>query len=433
MLAAYSVMKRVGAKMLVIAPKSVALHTWPNEVRKFDQFRGLKLVVLHGSGREERAYEDADVYVINPDGMPWLSARGGVGPKKRWPSVLCVDESTKYKHTQSERFKTLRPLLDHFERRYILTGEPMPNGLLDLFGQLFLLDGGQRLGKFITHYRNKYFYSSGFGGYKWSPLPGARDQILEKISDITLRLDKYDHLDLKKPLVRDIEIDLPHEVFDDYAELEREFAIELRGGEVNAVNAAALTAKLRQFASGAVYTTNRYGEPTHQWQKLHDAKLDALDALLAEREGKGTLVAYQFDHTAERIQDAYPEARLWSRLTPKGQAETLDAWNRGQLPLLVVHPASAAHGLNLQAGSEAIVWFDLTYDLEHYNQTIARLHRRGQAKRVVVHRIVARHTVDEQIVRVLAGKDGEQISFLKALKERFLVESPRTKRKPKKK
>jgi SNF2 family DNA or RNA helicase len=333
-----------------------------------------------------------------------------------------VDESTKFKHANTQRFKCLKQILDAFSRRYILTGKPVPNGVMDLFGQIYILDLGKRLGAFITHYRNKYFFQTGFGGYTWRPVEGASEQIEAKIVDITMRLDKRDHLKDLPPYVENIvKVALPHAAMDAYRELEREFILRLAEGEVLALNAASATAKLRQMTSGAVYLD---GED-RMWGHVHDAKLDALDALLAEREGSPTLVAYQFNHTADRIRTEFKDAVILSRLADKKAERALEAWNRGDIELLLVHPASAAHGLNLQGGSESLVWFDPTYDLEHDDQLLARLWRSGQKKTVVNHRILAEGTIDEAIVSALRGKDRSQNQFLAALKAHFKKEIPR--------
>jgi SNF2 family DNA or RNA helicase len=421
MLRAFTAMKAVHPRwrMIVIAPRHVVHNVWAQEARKWSDFAHLRVAVLHGSKKEEALRSDADIYVINPDGLPWL-----VQHPWAWPEVLVVDESTLFKHPNTRRFKLLRAQLDRFTRRYILTGKPVPNGLLDLFGQIYILDGGERLGRFITHYRSRYFYQTGYGGYTWRPLPGASEKILEAISDITLRLDKREHLDLPQYIDNVVEVKLPAPVEAQVRKLERDFVVELAKGTVEAFNAAALTAKLRQMASGAVYSTLEDLEAlraSRPWSHVHDAKLDALEALLAEREGQPTLVAYQFIHSAERIAKAHPEAVVLSWLSDVKVMQAIEAWNAGEVPLLLVHPASAAHGLNLQGGSEALVWFDPTYDLEHYDQLIARLWRQGQTKTVVNHLLIAADTVDEAVLSALRGKDRAQESFLAALKSHFAV------------
>jgi SNF2 family DNA or RNA helicase len=425
MLRAFLEMRRAGMRALVIAPRHVAHNVWPAEVAKWSDFAHLRVAVMHGPRKDEALHEDADLYVVNPEGLPWLLRRAAE-LRWRWPEVLVVDESTKFKHPNTLRFRTLLKVIDRFKRRYILTGKPVPNGLMDLFGQLYILDGGKRLGKFITHFRNRWFYQTGYGGYTWKPLPGADAEIQRAISDITLRLDKREHLkDLPPYLDNVVKVALPAVVAEQVRKLERDFVVELARGTIEAFNAAALTAKLRQMSSGAVYASDledaERASARRPWAHVHDAKLDALDALLAEREGSPTLVAYQFVHSAERIAKAFPEAAVLAWLSDAKAAETLRAWNRGEVPLLLVHPASAAHGLNLQGGSEALIWFDPTYDLEHYDQLIARLWRQGQAKTVVNHLLVAADTIDEAVVNALRGKDRAQSAFLEALKRHFLT------------
>ena len=397
-------------RLLVIAPRHVAHNVWPAEVRKWSQFSHLRVVVLHGSKKEELLGEDADIYVINPEGLAWLATWDWA-----WPEVLCVDESTKFKHPNTQRFRILRGYLGRFKRRFILTGKPVPNGLMDLFGQIYILDEGLRLGRYITHYRNKWFYQTGFGGYKWAPRESAGPEIQAAIKGITLRLDKREHLkELPEYIDNVVRVTLPPKARAQYNVLERDFIVKLEAGEVLALNAAAMTAKLRQFASGGVYTEG------DAWEGVHEAKLDALDAILSEREGSPTLIAYQFNHTADRLLAAYPKALVLSRLTDRQARAALDGWNRGEVEHLIVHPASAAHGLNLQGGSEALVWFDPTYDLEHYDQLIARLWRQGQELQVVNHLLIASDTVDEDIVAATRSKDRAQNQFLAALKSRLL-------------
>lgn len=407
-------------KMLVIAPRHVVHNVWRQEAKKWSDFSHLRFAVLHGPKKAQALKEDADIYLINPEGLPWLLQQRG------WkiPQVLVVDESTKFKHTNTQRFKLLRTMLDAFARRYILAGKPVPNGLHDLFGQIFILDGGARLGKFVSHFRKNYCYQSGFGGFKWKVLPEKEAEIQAKVIDITLRLDKREHLKDLPPLVENVvAVDLPHEAMDQYMELEKEFILQLREGEVSAMSAGAATAKLRQLTSGAVYLTD--DDAAGRWAPVHEAKLDALDAILSEREYQPTLVAYQFNHTADRILAAYPDAVILSRLSDKKAERALAEWNKGEVPILVVHPASAAHGLNLQGGSDALVWFDPTYDLEHDDQLIARLWRQGQKHTVVNHRLVASNTIDEAIVAALRGKDRSQNQFLDALKKHFGVKETR--------
>lgn len=408
-------------RALVLAPRHVVHNVWPAEARKWADFAHLRISVVHGTKKAERLADDADLYLATCDSLPWLTSQ-----KWRWPEVLVIDESTKFKrHEARTRFGLLRHHLDHFKRRIILTGKPIPNGLGDLWAQLFLLDGGKRLGPYVTHFRRKWFYQTGFGGYTYAPLPGAEKEILAAIADITLRLDKVEHLKDLPPVVENVvKVALPAAAMAQVKRLEDEFIVELARGTVEAFNAASLTTKLRQMSSGAVYVgdgsephSGRAGQKV--WSHVHDAKLDALDAILAERENQPTLVAYQFVHSAERIVAAIPEARVLAWETDVSARKLLEAWNRGEVPLLLVHPASAAHGLNLQGGSDALVWFDPTYDLEHDDQLLARLWRQGQTRTVVNHRLIAAGTIDEAVLAALRSKDRRQTAFLAALKEHY--------------
>ena len=413
MLAAFVALRKAHPKwkMLVIAPRHVAHNVWPAEVAKWSQFAHLRVVVLHGTKKDKLLGEEADIYVINPEGLAWLSTW-----RWAWPEVLCVDESTKFKHPNTARFRLLREYLGRFKRRYILTGKPVPNGITDLFGQIYILDEGVRLGRYITHFRHKYCYQTGFGGYKWVPHRHAEAEIQALIQPITLRLDKAEHLqELPRYLDNVVRVPLPPKARAQYDVLERDFVLKLKAGEVLALNAAAMTAKLRQMASGAVYM-----EEGDHWEEVHEAKLDALDALLSEREGRPTLIAYQFRHTAARLKGKYPKAVVLSDLTDTKARSALWDWDHGEIEHLLVHPASAAHGLNLQAGSEALVWVDPTYDLEHWDQLIARLWRQGQPHQVVVHAILATGTVDDDILTAVRSKDRSQNQFLAALKSRLL-------------
>lgn len=423
MLRAFVAMKATKPKWraLVIAPRHVLHNVWPAEVKRWREFSHLRVAVCHGSRKAEALASDADLYLVSCDALPWLTQQ-----RWRWPEVLVVDESVKFKrHEARTRFKLLRGILDKFQRRYILTGKPMPNGLLDLWAQLYILDGGKRLGQFISHYRQRWFYPTGYGGYSWQPVQSAEREIGEKIADITLRLDKREHLkDLPPYLDNVVRVPLHQHAMEQIRKLERDLLVELERGTVEAFSAGSLTAKLRQMSSGAVYVgdpeelrSGRAGQ--RPWSPVHDAKLDALDAILAERENAPTLVAYQFVHSAERIVKAVPEARVLAWETDRGAEKLIAAWNRGEVPLLLVHPASAAHGLNLQGGSEALVWFDPTYDLDHYDQLIARLWRQGQKHTVVNHLLIAAGTVDEAVLAALRGKDRRQSAFLAALQAHY--------------
>lgn len=413
-LAALAVMKKKARfRSLVIAPLHVALNVWRQEIEKWTDFAGLRVEVLHGSKKHEALRRPADVYVINYDGLPWLSretARGWV-----FPEVLVLDESSKCRNTDTSRFKLLRDqFAPKFKRRIALSGTPMPNGETNLFGQYRLVDGGVRLGLYVTHFRNQYCYPTGYGGYDWALLPGAADKIREKVQDITIEVSASDLGSALPPIVvQDINVPLPMAARRIYQKLEDEFVAHLKKDEVTALNAAAATQKLRQIASGSVYTTHP------DWEEVHDTRLDALDALLEEASGPVLLFA-EFQHEFERIKERFPEAVLFSSATTKQKQLIIEAWNAGTIPLLCAHPASAGHGLNLQEGGNTVVWFSLLYDLELYDQSNGRLQRTGQkAKQVFVHRMVSPDTIDEMMVWALQGKGAKQEAFLQAIRKHY--------------
>jgi SNF2 family DNA or RNA helicase len=414
-LAALDVMRRKAKfRALVIAPKHVALNVWAQEAAKWDAFRHLKVNVLHGSKKSSLLRAPADIYVLNYDGLPWLARESARG----WhsPEVLVLDESSKCRNTDTQRFKGLRDgFAPRFKRRIALSGTPMPNGEVNLFGQYRLLDGGERLGRYITHFRNKFCYPSGYGGYDWLLLPGAAEKVRELVQDITVEVSADDlGSSLAGLVVRDIEVPLPPSAEATYQKLERDFVARLRTGEVTAVNAAAQTQKLRQIASGSVYTTHP------DWEPVHDARLEALDSLLEEASGPVLLFA-EFSHEFERIKKAFPETVVFTELSDKRKQQCIIDWNAGKIPLLAAHPASAGHGLNLQGGGDTIVWFSLLYDLELYDQSNGRLQRKGQKSRqVFIHRFVSPGTIDGMMVRALAHKGADQESFLLALRQHYL-------------
>ena len=412
-LAAFKILKARGLvkRMLVVAPLRPALSVWPGELRKWDDFGGLTMNVLHGPDKLEKLNQEADIDVINHEGLEWLFLQASV--KKEWPwQVLVADESTRFKHTNTKRFKLLKPWLPRFRRRYALTGTPAPNGLMDLFGQSYILDLGGALGRYITHFRNSYFDRTGFGGFEWRLRPGAEKQIYEKLKPLVLRLAAEDYLKLPPLVTNDVFVELPPEARKAYDQMEALLITEVKGKVVTAANAAAATGKCRQIANGGSYL----GDGA-RWTNIHDAKTEAVQEIVEELSGKPVLVAYEFRHDLERLQAVFPEApHLGGGVTPRTQAEVERAWNAGELPVLFAQPQSVAHGLNLQGVGAAVVLHSLPWDLELLDQLVRRVWRQGQRERVVVHRIIARKTVDEAVVRTLAGKDRTQRALLGALR-----------------
>lgn len=389
---------------LVIAPLRVCTEVWPVEARKWEQFAHLSVGVLHGSKKDRVLREEHDLYVINPEGLFWLERQRGWD----WPQMLVVDESTKFKNTRSQRFKALRGKLNHFDRRVILTGTPIPNGLLDLYGQVFLLDGGKRLGDSYYRYRNRYFTETGWMGREWKAKPDALEDVQEVIGDICIRMEAEDYLDMPDQIVEEVIIPLPKKAMGTYATLEAAFYAELEGGSVTVANAATLSTKLRQIVGGAVYTDE------DAWVSAHTAKLDAC-ADLVEEIGAPTIIAYEYDHERERLLDLFPDSAVLAG-GKRHTRETIAAWNAGELPVLLCHPASAGHGLNLQAGGHHLIWYSVPWNLEHYDQMNARLWRQGQEHPVFVYHLIGKDTIDERVSQVLQGKDRTQRALLEGLK-----------------
>jgi SNF2 family DNA or RNA helicase len=407
--------QRMVNRMLVIAPLRVAFSVWPREAKKWSNFEHLKVVILHGPKKVQLLDSDADVFVINPEGLEWLFEEMGGKTFQKF-DMLVVDESTQFKNSNTKRFKLMRKYVKQFRRRYILTGSPAPNGLIDLFGQIYILDGGASLGSFISHYRNKFF-DKDFMGFNWTLRPGAEAKIYEAIAPLTLRLAAEDYLNLPPLIFNDIMVEMSADSKRIYDQMEQMMLTEVAGDTITAANAAAATTKCRQIANGGIYKTE-VAEDDKRWEDIHLSKIEAVKSLVEELSGKPALVAYEFEHDLARLQTAFPEAPfLGGGISHARQAAIEDAWNAGSLPVLLAQPQSVAHGLNLQGTGAAVVWHSLTWNLEHYEQLIRRVWRQGQAERVVVHHILCRDTVDEVILKTLRRKDKTQQNLLDALKE----------------
>jgi SNF2 family DNA or RNA helicase len=398
------------SRVLVIAPKRVAEDTWTREAAKWDHLRHLRVERVLGTERQRLAAlaRPADVYVINRENVPWLVKHFG----RRWPfDMVVIDELSSFKSPTAHRFRALRWVRPFVKRIVGLTGTPAPNGLIDLWAQIYLLDQGERLGKTVTGYRTRYFeparYVAGGRPVSWSPLPGAEEAIYERLSDICLSMRAEDWLELPERIDNIIPVRLPAPAIEAYRRMERNYLLEYPDACVVASSAAALTGKLLQLANGAVY------DEAHGVRELHEAKLDALEDVIEATNGKPLLVYYAYRHDLDRIRRRFPQAREL-----RGP-EDIEDWNVGRVPLLLAHPASAGHGLNLQAGGSTIVWFGLTWSLELYQQANARLHRQGQTERVIVHHLVAEGTMDEAVMRALQEKRTGQDALLEAVKARF--------------
>jgi SNF2 family DNA or RNA helicase len=406
-------------RVLIIAPLRVCWSVWPEEVKKWRDFNGLRVEVLHGPKKDEALKRDADIYCINPDGLEWLLL--GDKAKKLGCDMLVVDESSAFKHANTLRFKLLKYLIPTFRRRYILTGTPAPNGLLDLFGQIYILDQGNALGRYITHYRNNFFDPSGYGGYTWTPKPNAEEAIYERLRPMVLRMAAEDYLELPERIDNYIYVDLPPKARRAYLEFENLFLATLESGEmITAPSAAAAGIKMRQVANGGVYrnTENRATAKAHteEWVGLHDAKLDALEEIVEGQQHRPVLVAYEFEHDADRIRKRFPQAVFLADFKGAKVEQVIAAWNRGAIEMLCAHPASAGHGLNLQKGGNTVAWFGMTWNLEYFQQFNARVLRQGNTHdRVIIHYIIARNTTDEVVVKTLQKKDRVQSDLHDAL------------------
>jgi len=398
-------------RILVIAPLRVARETWPAEADKWDHLQNLICSVAVGMEAERLAALNAkaDIYIINRENVQWLIDESGL--PFNYDTVV-IDELSSFKNGQSKRFKSLMKVRPKVKRIIGLTGTPASNGLMDLWAEFRLLDMGKRLGRFITHYRNEYFTPDKRGGmvvFSYKPLPEAERKIYAKIADITISMKSADFLKMPELVSGEYTVRFSDEEIKKYDELKKELVLALPEGEITAANAAALTGKLCQMANGAVYAD--YGSVT----VIHERKLDALEDLIEAANGKPVLVAYWFKHDLVRITERLQKLRVsFSKLD---SADSIKRWNIGELPVALIHPASAGHGLNLQSGGSCIIWFGLTWSLELYQQTNARLWRQGQnAETVVVQHIVTKGTIDERILRVLSKKDSTQAALIDAVK-----------------
>lgn len=398
-------------KVLIIAPLPVARATWPAEIKKWAHTKHLTYSLVLGSSRHrlDALDQPADLYITNRESVVWLAEHY----QKAWPfKTVVIDESSSFKSPQSKRFRALKRLRPLMTRVILLTGTPAPNGLMDLWPQMYLLDEGKRLGKTITKYRQTFFHpgaASGHVVYQWLLNDGAEDAIYSRLADVCVSMKSADFLDLPKRTDSIIPVALGKREMALYQQLEHDFVLERtsEGGDIVAVNAAVLANKLLQIASGAIY------DEDGQVVKIHDQKAKALHRIIDDAQGQPVLVFYNFKHDLTQILAEFPEARVLDV-----KAGDVAKWNAGNIPILLVQPQSAAHGLNLQDGGHIIVWYSLTWSLEAYQQANARLDRQGQKKPVVVHHLVAKGTIDEDVVKSLRSKAKGQNELLKALKAR---------------
>ena len=396
-------------KVLIIGPLRVARDTWPSEIEKWEHLRHLRYSVAVGSAEERvtALQADADIYIINRENVDWL-----VSNRIFDFDMIVIDELSSFKNHQSKRFKALMKVRPKVKRIVGLTGTPASNGLMDLFAEFRLLDMGERLGRFIGQYRNEYFKpdkQNGYIVYSYKPLPDAEERIYEKISDITVSMKAVDHLKMPKLISNEYTVKMSEEEKEKYKELKEELILEVQDTEITAANAAALSNKLCQMSNGAIYDDDGEIIP------IHNRKLDALEDIIESANGKPVLVAYWFKHDRTRIAERLHKLGIVYQEIKS--AESIKKWNSGKLQAALIHPASAGHGLNLQSGGNFLVWFGLTWSLELYQQTNARLWRQGQqSETVVIQHIVTKGTVDEKILKALKEKDETQTALMTAVK-----------------
>lgn len=410
-------------KVLIIAPKKVAQVTWKDEINNWEHLKGLRISVIDGTAAQRRAamMADADIYTVSRDNVVWLVVEHG-GVKLPYDMVV-IDELSSFKNPASKRFKALRRVRKFIPRVVGLTGTPAPNGLIDLWAQMFLIDEGKRLGKTITSYRDRFFTAGRKNGdivYQWdlkSPAEETEQKISDLIKDICISMSAEDYLKMPDKLMYYDRVKLSDKDFKAYKTFEREQVIEFieSGESITAASAAALSNKLQQFANGAMYDADR------KVLQIHDEKIEKLKELVEAANGQPVLIAYTFKHDLDKIMDALKEYKPVKLEKPEQVAD----WNAGKINVLVTHPASAGHGLNLQKGGHIMIWYGLTWALELYQQFNARLYRQGQKKPVSIHHIIATDTVDEKIIKSLDGKDTTQRSLMDAIKE--IVELYKTK------
>ncbi|EJO5348289.1 DEAD/DEAH box helicase [Clostridium botulinum] len=397
------------SKVLVIAPLRVADTTWQDEIEKWGHLKCLKLSKILGSKKNRimALYKKSDIYTINRENVPWLVDFY----KNDWPfDMVVIDELSSFKSPSAKRFKALKKVRHKIKRIVGLTGTPAPNGLLNIWSQIYLLDGGERLGRTFTGYRNRYFHPQKYinGGIPtdYTINEDAEEKIYEKISDICISMKALDYLKMPECIFNKVMVELSEKDMKLYRKLERDLLLPFEDSDVDAKNAAVLSNKLLQMASGAVY--DEFGDV----KLIHDKKLDALEDLIEAANGKPVLVYYGFKHDKDRIKERFEVEEI-------NTSEDIAKWNDGKIQIALCHPASTGHGLNLQEGGCTIIWFSMTWSLELYQQANARLYRQGQKHTVVIHHIIAKDTVDEKVIQALENKDTSQTALIDAVKARI--------------
>lgn len=397
-------------KVLIIAPLRVASQTWPAEIKKWDHLKGLSYSVAVGTEKDRinALMKRATIYIINRENVDWLVNKSGIPFDF---DMLVIDELSSFKSYGAKRFKSLLKVRPSVKRIVGLTGTPSSNGLMDLWAEFRVLDLGQRLGRYITHYRSAYFVPDKRNAeiiFSYKPLPGAEDRIYSQISDITISMKSADYLKMPECVLNEVPVYLSEKEWSIYSEFRDEMVANLGDEEIDAINAAVLSGKLLQMANGAAY------DDKNKAHLIHDRKLDALEDLIEGANGKPVLVAYWYKHDLERIQKRFPARQIKT-------SKDIEDWNNGNIPIATIHPASAGHGLNLQSGGSTLIWFGLTWSLELYQQTNARLYRQGQNETVVIHHIIAKDTIDEDVMAALTRKEKTQASLIEAVKAKLEV------------
>ena len=396
------------SKVLIIAPLRVAQSTWKDEIEKWDHLNLLRYSIAVGDEKErlKALKQNSDIYIINRENVDWLVTKSGIDFNF---NMLIIDELSSFKSHTSKRFKSLLKIRPYFERVVGLTGTPSSNGLMDLWAEFRVLDLGERLGRYITHYRNEYFLPDKRNGaviFSYKPQPNAEERIYRRLADMTISMKSTEYLKMPELILNDLEINLGEEDQIKYKKFKKEMVMTIQEKEIDAINAASLSNKLIQLANGSIYDKDK------KFYEVHNKKLDKLEEIIESANGKPVLVAYWFKADKERIEKRFKVREIKT-------ADDIKQWNKGMIDLALIHPASAGHGLNLQSGGSTLVWFSLTWSLELYQQTNARLYRQGQKDTVVIHHLITKNTIDEDIMKSLKRKDKTQEALMKAVKARI--------------
>lgn len=396
------------SKVLIIAPLRVAQSTWKEEIEKWDHLNLLRYSIAVGDEKErlKALKQKSDIYIINRENVDWLVTKSRIDINF---DMLIIDELSSFKSHTSKRFKSLLKIRPYFERVVGLTGTPSSNGLMDLWAEFRVLDLGERLGRYITHYRNEYFLPDKRNGaviFSYKPQPNAEERIYRRLADMTISMKSTEYLKMPELILNELEINLDEEDQMKYKKFKKEMVMTIQEKEIDAINAASLSNKLIQLANGSIYDEDK------KFYEVHNKKLDKLEEIIESANGKPVLVAYWFKADRERIEKRFKVREIKT-------ADDIKQWNKGMIDLALIHPASAGHGLNLQSGGSTLVWFSLTWSLELYQQTNARLYRQGQKNTVVIHHLITKNTIDEDIMKSLKRKDKTQEALMRAVKARI--------------